>query len=77
MQSKIRTVMMVSLLAALGGCAGTMVEDGPARLTYTWDADDRATRLAFNETHEACTREETVPAYEACMIRNGFARADY
>lgn len=78
MQSKMRTVMMVSLLAAMGGCAGTTVDEGPARLTYTWDAEDRATRLAFHETHQACTRaEQSVPAYEACMIRNGFARADY
>ena len=78
MQSKIKTVVMVSLLAALGGCAGTAVEEGPARLTYTWDAEDRATRLAFHETHHSCTqREQSVPAYEACMINNGFARADY
>lgn len=77
MQTKMRTAVMVALLAAMAGCAGTNVDEGPARLTYTWDAEDRATRLAFDETHEACTREESVPAYEACMIRNGFARADY
>lgn len=78
MKTNIRTVVLVSLLAALGGCAGAGMEESPARLTYTWDAEDRATRLAFHETHSTCTqREQSVPAYEACMIRNGFARADY
>ena len=77
MQTKIRTVAMAGLLTAVCGCAGTTVDDGPARLTYTWDAEDRATRLAFHETHQACAKEEKIPAYEACMIRNGFARADY
>lgn len=77
MLSKLPSLVLFTTLAALAGCAGPATRDEPARLTYTWDAEDRATRLAFEETHEACTRKQTIDAYEACMIRNGFARADY
>lgn len=76
MELKIRTITLALVAALAAGCAGTGTEERAARLTYTWEAPDRATQLAFQETHSACTRTGDIGEYETCMIRNGFARVD-
>ena len=76
MELKIRAVALALAAALAAGCAGTGSEDRTARLTYTWEAPDRAAQLAFPETHSACTRSGEIGEYELCMIRNGFARVD-
>ena len=76
MELKIRTVALTLAAALTTGCAGAGSEERTARLTYTWEAPDRAAQLAFPETHIACTRSGEIGEYESCMIRSGFARVD-
>ena len=76
MELKIRAAALTLAAALAAGCAGTGSEDRTARLTYTWEAPDRAAQLAFPETHNSCTRSGEISEYELCMIRNGFARVD-